>query len=411
MCGRVYNGLNPHQLLRLAGTTLMQNQDRYSTSYNIAPTTYIPAIRHCNNPENKNREVDMLKWGYNAPFEQQQIIINARVEDLQHKKTFKNLINTSRCVTIIQGYFEWTPNHEPYVFRRKPTEEGGDLPTCLYIASLIAPDGTVILLTRQALWEFIHVHERMPMVLDENEIDQWLDCENFKYEKIIGDITSPNNPKWSTLYHYQIGPLINNLKNKSDKNLMTLEEYKKDLDKTGIKSFFKPVKKNKEEAPAPVVPVVQNQPPFQEPAKEKPVEESKEQAANQTAATQSTAPPNIEDETTIAETFIEDDNEKSFEKLTISQEAADKLAMNPEQPVPAEEVEESKEDNPHLDHVKETINDLTGGFKTTNAFVMMGKAATVAHQEAANNKQNQRGKKRREPSNAGGQESLKKTKK
>jgi len=319
----------------------------------------------------------MVKWGYQAPFDQ--FIINARVEDLQFKKTFKDLANASRCVVIIEGYFEWTPNHEPYVFRPKPNKDS-DLPSCLYIASLVAPDGTVILLTRQALWEFVHVHERMPMILSADEIDKWLDCENYKYEKIIGDITSPENEKWSTMYHYQIGPLINNIKNKGEKNLLTLEEYKKDLDKTGIKSFFQP-KKKKEEEKKPEEPVVAPK----QPAKEQSVVENQTTQSTTHPESEATQKIDIDAETAIAETLIEDQEELNVSK--ISQDLADKLAMEPEKPVP------------HLDNVKHTMTDMGlhgdgGGFKATNAFLLLGKGGKPKQDDGSKSK---RGKKRKEP--------------
>jgi len=79
MCGRVYQRYNVNQLLRLAGTNLINNQNRHTTSSNITPTTYIPAIKHNSSAQNNHRELDMAKWGYNAPFGQ--FIINARIEE------------------------------------------------------------------------------------------------------------------------------------------------------------------------------------------------------------------------------------------------------------------------------------------------------------------------------------------
>ncbi|MAJ43917.1 MAG: hypothetical protein CMF96_04110 [Candidatus Marinimicrobia bacterium] len=52
-----------------------------------------------------------MKWGLNpislkdSYFEIK--MINARYETLSYRKSFKNLINTYRCLIPIDGYFEW----------------------------------------------------------------------------------------------------------------------------------------------------------------------------------------------------------------------------------------------------------------------------------------------------------------
>ena len=45
-----------------------------------------------------------MQWGYNTPFK---LLINARGEDIENKKTFSNMINYNRCVILASGYYEW----------------------------------------------------------------------------------------------------------------------------------------------------------------------------------------------------------------------------------------------------------------------------------------------------------------
>lgn len=45
MCGRMFQTLPLHRLLAIARATKATNSEDYNTSYNICPTTYIPAIR------------------------------------------------------------------------------------------------------------------------------------------------------------------------------------------------------------------------------------------------------------------------------------------------------------------------------------------------------------------------------
>mmetsp|Transcript_34921 Transcript_34921/g.31450 ORF Transcript_34921/g.31450 Transcript_34921/m.31450 type:complete len:200 (+) Transcript_34921:227-826(+) len=187
----------------------------------------------------------MMKWGYDAPYN---FIINARVEELQEKKTFRPLLNTRRCVVIVEGYFEWNPKKEPFCFKPKKKSDDPEKPPHLYIAALYSADESVILLTRQSTRELDKIHHRMPVVLDEDEIDMWVDCKNYRFEDIIDrEILNQKKEKWNDLYYYQLAPYVGDMKNKTEKCLMSIEDYKKELDRVGIKRFFKSVKPKKED--------------------------------------------------------------------------------------------------------------------------------------------------------------------
>lgn len=250
MCGRIFQTLNPDQLIRLAGTTLIRNGDRYSTNYNVCPTTNIPVVRHNAGGNNGNyRCLDMMKWGYNAPFGQ--LIINARCEELQDKRTFVPMLNTSRCVILAEGYYEWTPKKEPYAFRPnsyKDNNKDSEKPPCLFIAALYAKDESVILLTRESMGDASQVHTRMPVLLDESEIEMWIDSDKYKFESIIDKyILNEKADKWKSLTQYRIGPYVHDIHNKTEQCLMTLDEHKQKLDETGIKRFFQKAEKKSEE--------------------------------------------------------------------------------------------------------------------------------------------------------------------
>jgi len=79
----------------------------------------------------------------------------------------------------------------------------------------------------------------MPVLLDESEIDTWLNVDKYKFEKIFEkDIMDEKKEKWKKIQFYPIGPYVNDIKNKTAQCLMTLEEHRKKLDEVGIKRFF-----------------------------------------------------------------------------------------------------------------------------------------------------------------------------
>jgi len=396
MCGRVYQTYNPRQLLRLAGTSLIRNQDKHSTGYNMTPTNYIPAIRHHSSAENNNRELDMIKWGYQAPFGQ--FIVNARVEEAAEKRTFRPLINTARCVMIVQGYFEWTPKKVPFVFHPKAhskvasgdENDGNDKPPCIYIGGLIAPDDTLILLTRESFTGFDDVHERMPVVLDESEIDMWLDCEKYKFEKILfSEILNEKKEKWSQIGHYETGPLVNNIKNKTDKVIQTLEEYKKDLDKNGIKRFFQAQPKKekvKEEIPA----NPQNNKIPEEPKKDIPNDED----LRPTQATQATLAA-TEEPTQTTQTRNNNNNNPFIEE--------DECKIGDEESeIEEEKVNNERMEDENINHVQRTLDSTAfgrngAGFQANQVLVMYKKKEKDEIEEEDGKRSS---KKRKEPTNS-----------
>jgi len=248
MCGRVFQTMNTNQLLRLAGTNLIRNGERFGVNHNVCPTSNLPAIRYHAAPEHNYREVDMMKWGYQTDF---QFIINARGEELTEKRTFIPMLNHNRVVVMVSGFFEWDEKKEkkqPFVFKPKATDLNNqeDKPPVFYIAALTGKDDTVILLTREATKEINVVHHRMPIFLEENEIDKWLNSDKYKFNQIFDkEILDGSKSKWSNVDFYPIGPYVNNIKNKTDQCLMSLDDHMKKLDSVGIKKFFQAKPKEK----------------------------------------------------------------------------------------------------------------------------------------------------------------------
>ena len=245
MCGRVFQTMNTNTLLRLAGTTLIRNGDRYAVNNNVCPTSNLPAIRYNSSPEYNYRSLDIMRWGYQTPF---LLLINCRSEELLQKPLFRPLLNKNRCVVIIEGFYDWNAQKQPYAFKplqtKKDIEE--EKPAHFYVAALYSNDESLIILTRESTNEVNVVHHRMPVFLDEDEIDMWLDCDKYKFEKIFDNIImDETKAKWKNLTFYPVGFYVNDVKNKTEQCLMTIEDYKKKLDETGIKRFFG-VKKSQE---------------------------------------------------------------------------------------------------------------------------------------------------------------------
>ncbi|MBK1810094.1 SOS response-associated peptidase [Clostridium sp. YIM B02505] len=131
-------------------------------------------------PSNKalimtNGESDTMKWG--IPYENK-LIINARSESLFNKKMFSELITTKRCVVPANWFYDWK-NGVKYKISLKNDQ-------IFYMAGIYgkyinkenkAENGFVII-TASANKEMSEIHHRIPVMLNEDEKDIYLNPDS-----------------------------------------------------------------------------------------------------------------------------------------------------------------------------------------------------------------------------------------
>jgi putative SOS response-associated peptidase YedK len=114
-------------------------------------------------------------------------VINARIEGVHERPLFRNLVTTHRCVIPLSGYYEWVSNADtlrilghpskkvPYYITSSSTESGSAI--TLSAAGLWRREGDMafaVMLTTSAVQSIATVHDRMPVLLFEEQIDSWL---------------------------------------------------------------------------------------------------------------------------------------------------------------------------------------------------------------------------------------------
>lgn len=113
------------------------------------------------------------RWGF--PKQQygmkgKQVIFNARSEAALEKKMFRESVERRRIVIPASWFYEWNQNKEKNIFYRK------DQPT-LFMAgfyNIYGNEEHFVILTTQANESVKPVHDRMPLVLEREEIVSWL---------------------------------------------------------------------------------------------------------------------------------------------------------------------------------------------------------------------------------------------
>ncbi len=112
-----------------------------------------------------------LLWGFPGFGKGRSLIINARTETAREKPAFADAFRQCRCVFPAGGFYEWTRED-----RQKVTFRNPDGPV-LYLAGLYRPFGEenrFVILTRPADEVMLPVHDRMPLILGEKDVEPWI---------------------------------------------------------------------------------------------------------------------------------------------------------------------------------------------------------------------------------------------
>lgn len=169
-------------------TTMVRLQERfhcdattlpyYTTSYNIAPGQEVLAVISDDTPR-----AGYLRWGLVPAWAKDAKLgyrmINARVETVAEKPSFRQALRHRRCLVLADGYFEWRRHgatkiptyihlqgHVPFAFaglwETWRDAAGNPLHTCT-------------ILTTAANAFLSAIHPRMPVILSPEAEALWLD--------------------------------------------------------------------------------------------------------------------------------------------------------------------------------------------------------------------------------------------
>lgn len=119
-----------------------------------------------------------MKWGFENPHTKG-LLINARAETVTERPAFRESVLHRRCIIPAKGFYEWNKAGEKAEFYKKDASP-------LFMAGCWkwAEDTPVfVILTTEANPSVASVHERMPLILEGEELRGWLagdrDVENF----------------------------------------------------------------------------------------------------------------------------------------------------------------------------------------------------------------------------------------
>ena len=215
MCGRYASSRRPEDLaeeFEIDRTRLPETVTQpLEPDFNVAPTKQVYAVvtrpqgqaqtpadgqpQEEQGPE-LERQLRVLRWGL-VPFWAKDPgigsrLINARMETVGEKPAFRQAFTRRRCLIPADGYFEWYPTQQktkagkplkqPFFIRpkddrvmamaglyeiwRDPTRDEEDPERFRWTCTVI---------TTAAEDTLGHIHDRMPLMVEENRWSDWLD--------------------------------------------------------------------------------------------------------------------------------------------------------------------------------------------------------------------------------------------
>ena len=121
-----------------------------------------------------------MRWGFPG-IKDAKVLINARAESAMEKPTFRDKMARHRIVIPAASFYEWNSRKEKNVFSRCD----GDM---LFMAGCYGKyqDGDrFVILTTAANESMKPVHDRMPLILERDEVEDWLRDEKRAMEILL----------------------------------------------------------------------------------------------------------------------------------------------------------------------------------------------------------------------------------
>ena len=216
MCGRYVLKSSLQQLKEKYGA-VPEGTYSLDANYNVAPSTDMPVV-----VQKENRRIlDRYRWGL-IPFWAKEentgySMINARSESLSSKKSFSKPFASRRCVVPANGFYEWMRSGGEKV-PHYITQKSSDIMNFagLYETWKSGEGKTVqsfTIITTAANNTVSELHDRMPAMLLDNEMAEWLDPSNHD-TKALGDLLRPW-PEDDIQFH-RVGKEVNNARNKGE---------------------------------------------------------------------------------------------------------------------------------------------------------------------------------------------------
>jgi len=198
--------------------------DAIAPNFNVAPTHMVPAVLQ----HDGVNTLATFSWGLVPAWAKDPSIgartINARIETVAEKPSFRSAVAKRRCIVPADGWYEWekisSTKKQPHYF--SATDD-----TVLGFAGIYEtwkqPDGAPLwscsVLTTDVWPSLAHVHERMPVLVHQDIRNEWLSAGPAPLDALLELSTTAKN-----IREWPVTVAVGNVRNNFESLIEPIEE-------------------------------------------------------------------------------------------------------------------------------------------------------------------------------------------
>ena len=189
-------------------------------NYNIAPSQNVVAVAS----DGKKNRLLSCRWGFVPQWSKELksgfTMINARAETVADSKTYKSAFENHRCLVVADGFYEWKKQDRIKIPIYIHLRSGNPMGLAGLYNLWISPEGeevcTCTIIVTDANEIIAPIHERMPVILDEEKFGRWLDPAVHDRETLL-PLLKPYDPE--ALEIYPVTSKLNSYKYNDPENI------------------------------------------------------------------------------------------------------------------------------------------------------------------------------------------------
>lgn len=220
MCGRIAVVASPEETAAFIGVGDLES---FPPRYNVAPTQPILVVTAGpQRPPGSNlpdRMALLARWGLIPAWAKNPsdmpLLFNARSESAIEKASFRTAMRHRRALVPVSGFYEWKklPGNRRQAYWLRP-RKGGLVALAGLLETWSEPGGsemdTAAILTTGASADIRHIHDRMPVVIQQEDFARWLDCRT-QEPRHVAELMRPAQPDF--FEQIPVSDLVNKVTN------------------------------------------------------------------------------------------------------------------------------------------------------------------------------------------------------
>jgi putative SOS response-associated peptidase YedK len=237
MCGRFVVAEVGSELVGVLRVDV-ESDDLPEPSYNIAPTSRVAIVLDSAKTDPPTRRLEPARWGLVPAWAKDLSIgaraFNARSEELEDKPMFRRALEKRRAIVPASGYYEWKKVGDQKIPHYIHPADGSPL----FFAGLYEwwkdpskpdddPDKWVLsftILTRDSIGRLGSIHDRMPLFLDVDHADAWLDTATDNVRDVLDAAIDAAPAVAETLDDHVVSKAVGNVRNNYPELLEPVEQ-------------------------------------------------------------------------------------------------------------------------------------------------------------------------------------------